>query len=111
MTLRPPVEPMLAQVVESVPGSGLLGELAFEQKFDGYRALLFTPTGPGDRLLVQTPRRTLIQDRFPDLVTAARQLPDGLVLDGELVGLGHRGQRAVVRGAAMPHGRPRASRA
>ncbi|MEU6895902.1 hypothetical protein ABZ934_29905 [Streptomyces sp. NPDC046557] len=86
MTLRPPVEPMLAQAVESVPGPGVPGELAFEQKFDGYRALLFTPTGSGDdRLLVQTRRGTLIQDRFPDLVAAAERLPDGLVLDGELV--------------------------
>ncbi|MEU9182045.1 ATP-dependent DNA ligase [Streptomyces sp. NPDC048550] len=84
MTLRPPVEPMLAQAVESVPGPGVLGELAFEQKFDGYRALLFTPTGAG-RPLVQTRRGRLIQDRFPDLTAAAEQLPDGLVLDGELV--------------------------
>ncbi|MEU9146720.1 ATP-dependent DNA ligase [Streptomyces sp. NPDC048349] len=83
--LRPPVEPMLAQAVESVPGSAVLGELAFEQKFDGYRALLFTPTGAGGRLLVQTRRGALIQDRLPDLVAAAGQLPQGLVLDGELV--------------------------
>ncbi|MFJ6722377.1 ATP-dependent DNA ligase [Streptomyces sp. NPDC091259] len=83
--LRPPVEPMLAQAVESVPGPGLLGEPAFEQKFDGYRALLFTPTGAGERLLVQSRRGALIQDRFPDLVAAAEQLPDGLALDGELV--------------------------
>lgn len=46
MTLRPPVEPMLARAAEAVPGPGVLGELAFEQKFDGYRALLFTPTAP-----------------------------------------------------------------
>ncbi|MFH9799555.1 ATP-dependent DNA ligase [Streptomyces virginiae] len=85
MVLRPPVEPMLAQAVESVPGPGVLGELAFEQKFDGYRALLFTPTGAGDGLLLQTRRGSLIQDHFPDLGAAAESLPDGLVLDGELV--------------------------
>ncbi|WP_329125104.1 ATP-dependent DNA ligase [Streptomyces sp. NBC_01353] len=76
---------MLAEAVESVPGSGVLGALAFEQKFDGHRALLFTPSGPGSRVLVQTRRGVLIQDRFPDLVAAADWLPDGLVLDGELV--------------------------
>ncbi|MCX4633180.1 hypothetical protein [Streptomyces sp. NBC_01443] len=76
---------MLAQAVESVPGPGVLGELAFEQKFDGYRALLFTPTGPDAAFLLQTRRGSLIQDRFPDLVAAADKLPDGLVLDGELV--------------------------
>ncbi|MFJ3960782.1 ATP-dependent DNA ligase [Streptomyces sp. NPDC090036] len=85
MTLRPPVEPMLAQAVESVPGPGVLGELAFEQKFDGYRALLFTRTGPGGGFLLQTRRGSLIQDRFPDLLAASDKLPDGLVLDGELV--------------------------
>ncbi|WP_328774905.1 ATP-dependent DNA ligase [Streptomyces goshikiensis] len=83
--LRPPVEPMLAQAVESVPGSSVLGELAFEQKFDGYRAVLFTPTGPDGAFLLQTRRGSLIHDRFPDLVAAAYKLPDGLVLDGELV--------------------------
>ncbi|MFE5488942.1 ATP-dependent DNA ligase [Streptomyces virginiae] len=85
MTLQPPVEPMLAQAVESIPGTASLGELAYEQKFDGYRALLFTPVRAGEGLLVQTRRGIQIQDRFPDLVAAAGQLPDGLILDGELV--------------------------
>ncbi|WP_030769966.1 ATP-dependent DNA ligase [Streptomyces sp. NRRL F-2664] len=85
MTLQPPVEPMLAHAVESVPGTASIGELAYEQKFDGYRALLFTPTRAGGGLLVQTRRGVQIQDHFPDLVAAAGQLPDGLVLDGELV--------------------------
>ncbi|MGW6858392.1 hypothetical protein [Streptomyces xanthophaeus] len=71
MTLRPPAEPMLAQTVESVPGPGVLGDLAFEQKFDGYRALLFTPTGPDTTLQLQTRRGSLIQDQFPDLLAAA----------------------------------------
>ncbi|WP_327260259.1 hypothetical protein OG444_01175 [Streptomyces sp. NBC_01232] len=35
---------------------------------------------------MQTRRGSLIQDRFPDLVAAVeQQLPDGLVLDGELL--------------------------
>ncbi|MFD9303150.1 hypothetical protein ACFWCB_10830 [Streptomyces sp. NPDC060048] len=81
--LRPPVEPMLAQAVESVP---TLRDLAFEQKFeDGRRALLFTPAEAGGRVLLQTRRGSLVQDRFPDLVAAAEQLPVGLVLDGELL--------------------------
>ncbi|MEU2955941.1 ATP-dependent DNA ligase [Streptomyces xanthochromogenes] len=37
-------------------------------------------------MLLQTRRGSLVQDRFPDLVAAAAgQLPDGLVLDGELL--------------------------
>ncbi|MFJ6784410.1 ATP-dependent DNA ligase [Streptomyces yangpuensis] len=85
MSLRPPVEPMLAQAVEAVPGPGVLGELAFEQKFDGYRALLFTPTAAGEPLVLQTRRGQQIQDRFPDLTAAAGKLPDRLILDGELL--------------------------
>ncbi|MFB6563008.1 hypothetical protein ACFCYH_29655 [Streptomyces sp. NPDC056400] len=63
----------------------MAGGFAAEQKFDGHRAILFTPAGPGGRLFLQTRRGSLVQDRFPDLVSAAGQLPDGLVLDGELV--------------------------
>ncbi|MEU9083425.1 ATP-dependent DNA ligase [Streptomyces sp. NPDC048357] len=86
MVLTPPFEPMLAQAAESVPGPGVLaGGLALEQKFDGHRTILFTPAGTGGRVLIQTRRGSLVQDRFPDLVAAAAQLPDGLVLDGELV--------------------------
>ncbi|WCD91311.1 DNA ligase (plasmid) [Streptomyces xanthophaeus] len=36
-------------------------------------------------MLLQTRRGSLVQDRFPDLVAAAGQLPGGLVLDDELL--------------------------
>ncbi|MFJ3637552.1 ATP-dependent DNA ligase [Streptomyces sp. NPDC090112] len=86
MTLCPPVEPMLAQAAEAIPPSGAPRNVAYEQKFDGHRALLFTPPEPSGRVLLQTRRGSLIHDRFPDLVAAAvQQLPPGLVLDGELV--------------------------
>lgn len=79
--LRPPVEPMLAQARDKVPAPGALpGQLVFQPKFDGYRALLFT--GP---VRLQSRRGSLIEGRFPDLVRAAQSLPDGLLLDGELV--------------------------
>ncbi|MEV8312484.1 ATP-dependent DNA ligase [Streptomyces flavidovirens] len=84
--LRPPVEPMLAQARETVPGPGVLpGGLAFEAKFDGYRCLLFTPIRQSGPTLLQSRRGSLIQRHFPDLVRAAAHLPPGLVLDGELV--------------------------
>ncbi|MFJ9703366.1 ATP-dependent DNA ligase [Streptomyces fradiae] len=86
MVLRPPVEPMLAQARDTVPAPGALpGELRFQPKFDGYRALVFTPWPAPGPLLVQSRRGSLLQSRFPDLVDAAAELPDGLVLDGELV--------------------------
>ncbi|MFD7099260.1 ATP-dependent DNA ligase [Streptomyces xanthophaeus] len=85
VVLRPPVEPMLAQAAEAVPLPGVLREPAYEQKFDSHRALLFTALGPGGGGLLQTRRGSLVQDRLPDLVAAADQLPAGLVLDGELL--------------------------
>ncbi|WSN53503.1 hypothetical protein OG299_01725 [Streptomyces sp. NBC_01296] len=47
--------------------------------------LVFTPSEPGGQVLFQNRRGALIQDAFPDLVAAAGQLTDGLVLDGEVV--------------------------
>ncbi|MFE2879205.1 ATP-dependent DNA ligase [Streptomyces roseus] len=87
MVLRPPVEPMLAQAAETLPGpAALRAGVAFEQKFDGHRSLLFTPPVPGGQVMIQTRRGSMVQDRFPDLVAAAvEQLPPGLVLDGELL--------------------------
>ncbi|MFF6937638.1 hypothetical protein [Streptomyces sp. NPDC008312] len=41
---------------------------------------------------MQTRRGALVQDRFPDLTAAARSLPNGLVLDGELAVLDPGGQ-------------------
>ncbi|MGW4441976.1 hypothetical protein [Streptomyces sp. NPDC004682] len=52
---------------------------------DGYRTLLFTPSAAVESVLLQSRRGALNQNRFPDLVRAAADLPDGLVLDGELV--------------------------
>ncbi|MFE5521689.1 hypothetical protein ACFQ9Q_28830 [Streptomyces virginiae] len=62
----------LAHAAEYVPGSGVLASgFAAEQKFDGHRAILFTPVGPRGRLLLQTRRGSLIQDRFSVLVAVA----------------------------------------
>ncbi|MEU9420199.1 ATP-dependent DNA ligase [Streptomyces sp. NPDC048272] len=86
MSLRPPVEPMLAQAAEVIPPRRAAGAgVAYEQKFDGHRMLVFTPSSPGGRVLLQTRRGALVQGAFPDLVAAAEQLPPGLVLDGEVL--------------------------
>ncbi|TQJ85265.1 ATP-dependent DNA ligase [Streptomyces sp. SLBN-31] len=86
MVLHPPVEPMLARARDDLPPAGALpGDLVFQPKWDGYRALLFTPSPAPGPVLLQTRRGSLIASRFPDLVRAASHLPDGLVLDGELV--------------------------
>ena len=78
--ISPPVEPMLSKVAAEIPsGDGFL----FEPKWDGFRAIAFR--GGGDVYLQSRDLRPL--DRyFPELhhelITA---LPDGCVVDGEIV--------------------------
>jgi ATP-dependent DNA ligase len=86
------MEPMLAQARETLPPLGTGPAMAVEPKFDGFRALLYTPLREGGPVLLQTRRGSLVQDRFPDLAAAARSLPNGLVLDGELAVLDQQGQ-------------------
>lgn len=77
---------MLAQARQSLPpASALPGDLIFQPKGDGYRAIVFTPCPAPGPVLLQSRRGALIQARFPDLVDAATDLPAGLVLDDELV--------------------------
>ncbi len=74
---------MLAQAREKLPGPGVLpGGPAFEVKFDGYSALLFTFARAGGPTLLQSRRGSPVQLHFWDLFAAAGQLPQGLVLDG-----------------------------
>lgn len=78
--VTPPVEPMLSKVAEEIPRTG---DFLFEPKWDGFRAIVFRK--PGDVFIQSRDLRPL--DRyFPELhdglITA---LPDGCVLDGEIV--------------------------
>ncbi|MFE2285761.1 ATP-dependent DNA ligase [Streptomyces sp. NPDC059443] len=69
----------LAAAVRSLPrGPGL----AYEPKFDGHR-LVVLRTLEGVSLQARSGR--IVTDAFPDLAAAARQLPAGTVLDGEVV--------------------------
>ncbi|MGW0772664.1 ATP-dependent DNA ligase [Streptomyces sp. NPDC002835] len=80
MTLpRPPVKVALAEPVNALPrGAGL----AYEPKFDGHRMVIFRI---GDEVLLQARSGRIVTAAFPDLAAAARRLPDGTVLDGEVV--------------------------
>ena len=80
MTLpRPPLKVALAEPVNALPrGAGL----AYEPKFDGHRMVIFRI---GDEVLLQARSGRIVTAAFPDLAAAARQLPDGTVLDGEVV--------------------------
>jgi ATP-dependent DNA ligase len=77
----PPVEPMLAKIADAIPPAGAF---LFEPKWDGFRALVFR-AGSGEVFIQSRDLRPL--DRyFPEMHDALlAQLPDGCVVDGELV--------------------------
>ena len=78
--LAPPIEPMLAKVATDVPdGGGFL----YEPKWDGFRAIVFR--GAGD-VYIQSRDLKPLDRYFPDVHDAlAAGLPDGSVVDGEIV--------------------------
>jgi ATP-dependent DNA ligase len=71
--------PMLAKAVATVPdGPGLL----YEAKWDGFRCILHRI---GDDIDLVSRSGKPLTRYFPEIVEAARSLPDPVVLDGELV--------------------------
>lgn len=76
----PPVLPMLAKSVKTIPTAG--GHL-FEPKWDGFRCLVFKD---GDEVELTSRNTKPLTRYFPEVVEALRaQLPTRCVLDGELV--------------------------
>ncbi|MER5727135.1 ATP-dependent DNA ligase [Streptomyces sp. NPDC002138] len=69
----------LAAAVRELPRAA---GLAYEPKFDGHR-LVIRRTGEG--VVLQARSGRVVTSAFPDLVAAARQLPAGTTLDGEVV--------------------------
>ncbi len=82
----PPVQPMLAKSVSGVPDPARHGGLSFEPKWDGFRCLVFKD---GDEVELASRNTKPLTRYFPEIVEACRrQLPDRVVLDGEVfVGL------------------------
>jgi ATP-dependent DNA ligase len=78
--IAPPVEPMLSKVAEEIPRGG---DFLFEPKWDGFRAIVFR--GGGDAYIQSRDLKPL--DRyFPELHDGLiGALPDGCVVDGEIV--------------------------
>jgi len=78
--IEPPIEPMLAKLAERLPESG---EFLYEPKWDGFRAIVFR----GGRDVYMQSRDLRPLDRyFPELPDALlKRLPDGCVIDGEIV--------------------------
>src|SRR4030088_1784125 len=83
--IAPPVEPMLAKLSTVLP----VGDYLFEPKWDGFRAIVFR--GVSDVFIQSRDLRPL--DRyFPELHELfLRALPDGCVIDGEIVIAGRDG--------------------
>lgn len=82
--LNGPVDVALARAEREIPHSGALpGGCLYEPKWDGYR-LVIVRSGRTARLWSR--QRKDLTDRFPDIAAAARrQLPAGVVVDGEVV--------------------------
>jgi ATP-dependent DNA ligase len=81
--IAPPIEPMLAKLVTELPGSEAGSEFLYEPKWDGFRAIVFRG---GNDLYIQSRDLRPLDRYFPelhDLLLAG--LPDGSVLDGEIV--------------------------
>src|SRR5688572_13716830 len=78
--IDPPVEPMLARLTTTLPeGEGVL----YEPKWDGFRALVFRGAG---QAYIQSRESRPLDRYFPDVREAVLAgLPDGCVLDGEIV--------------------------
>ena len=84
--IDPPIEPMLAKIAASLPdGEGVL----YEPKWDGFRAIVFRGSG---RAYIQSRELRPLNRYFPDVHQAVlTHLPDGCVVDGEIVIAGPHG--------------------
>jgi ATP-dependent DNA ligase len=78
--VTPPVEPMLAKIAEEIPADG---PFLFEPKWDGFRAIVFRSKGD---VYIQSRDSRPLDRYFPELHDALiERLPDGCVVDGEIV--------------------------
>jgi ATP-dependent DNA ligase len=77
--ISPPIEPMLAKLADELPTGGFL----YEPKWDGFRAIVFRG---GSDVFIQSRDLRPLDRYFPELSDAlAARLPDGCVVDGEIV--------------------------
>lgn len=79
-----PIAPMLAKAVPVVPsGDAVDGGYSYEPKWDGFRAIVSIADGVCE---IGSRGSKPLTRYFPELVEAfLRQLPDGCVVDGEIV--------------------------
>ena len=77
--IEPPIEPMLAKLADDLP----VGPYLYEPKWDGFRAIVFRG---GAEVFIQSRDLRPLDRYFPELHDALlERLPDGSVIDGEIV--------------------------
>src|SRR2546426_9154095 len=77
--VAPPIEPMLAKLADALP----IGPFIYEPKWDGFRAIVFRGTSD---VFIQSRDLRPLDRYFPELHEAlVAGLPEGSVLDGEIV--------------------------
>ncbi|MBT1001948.1 ATP-dependent DNA ligase [Paenarthrobacter sp. DKR-5] len=87
LPLLPPVSPMLAKPVASIPD----GDMSFEPKWDGFRSIIFRD---GEEVEIGSRNERPMTRYFPELVEAAKSfLPPRCVVDGEIVVVSPQGDR------------------
>ncbi|MGY2082540.1 ATP-dependent DNA ligase [Blastococcus sp. SYSU DS0539] len=80
LPVPPPVKPMLAKAVTTIPTGE---EWFYEPKWDGFRCIVFRD---GDEVELGSRNERPLTRYFPDVVAAVKeQLPDRCVVDGEIV--------------------------
>ncbi|HEV6954713.1 MAG TPA: ATP-dependent DNA ligase [Promicromonospora sp.] len=86
LPVQPPVRPMLAKSVASVPDQSVTDAgpaYVYEPKWDGFRAIVYRD---GDEVRIDSRNGKPIDRYFPDVVAAVREaLPQRCVVDGEIV--------------------------
>jgi ATP-dependent DNA ligase len=86
LPVMPPVAPMLAKLARELPPAG---GVLYEPKWDGFRCIVFRD---GDEVELASRNTKPLTRYFPEVVEAVRaELPDRVVLDGEIVIAGERG--------------------
>ncbi|MCA4134720.1 ATP-dependent DNA ligase [Arthrobacter sp. M4] len=87
LPVMPPVAPMLAKAVDSIPD----GSMSYEPKWDGFRSIVFRD---GDDIEIGSRNEKPMNRYFPELVAAFKaELPPRCVVDGEIVLVGASGDR------------------
>jgi ATP-dependent DNA ligase len=79
LPISPPLSPMLAKAVKTMPK----GDLLYEPKWDGFRCVVFRD---GDEVELSSRGERPLTRYFPEIVEAVkRELPERCVVDSEIV--------------------------